>query len=398
MEQQPLERFREMEEYREQLEMKHLRSKNHLVLILIVFMLLITTLYMLVVRFPIVYYFSLLAGYLVLILFNITCLAYGSTDTSFYTINKFITSLGVFGIATAMIFIFQSPVFIAGLFIAYAIAAFYQDIKVIIVSDIYLLFTIVMIAMNYPQYMAFTTGLAINDMGTFFFIALFLILLTISSYIIIKQKRFLYRQIALSKEGEFRNIDLLIDAKNEATKTKTDELHYYKTVDLFTKAFCEKLSIDNVFSEKIKIMSMLAKNGSFATIQAKYPSYSDDELRRLQDLSLTSHHKLRKIIIKYHQTKELDIKRREMFSEMQLKSFNHTYDSLEIKVLAFSVFYVSLRLGFDLQEPLSSDDVLQTLSSTDFYYVIDTKIMKLFIENHLVFDAIIRDQIEGGLK
>jgi hypothetical protein len=109
MEQQPLERFREMEEYREHLEMKHLRSKNHLVLILIVFMLLITTLYMLVVRFPIVYYFSLLAGYLVLILFNITCLAYGSTDTSFYTINKFITSLGVFGIATSMIFIFQSP-------------------------------------------------------------------------------------------------------------------------------------------------------------------------------------------------------------------------------------------------------------------------------------------------
>jgi hypothetical protein len=30
MEQQPLERFREMEEYREHLEMKHLRSKNHL--------------------------------------------------------------------------------------------------------------------------------------------------------------------------------------------------------------------------------------------------------------------------------------------------------------------------------------------------------------------------------
>lgn len=339
------------------------------------------------------YFYSLLVGFLAIIFFNIVCLAYGNEDKNFYNLNKFITSLGVFGVATGMIFIFKSPAFIPGLFIAYAIAAFYQDLKVILISDLYLFFAILMIMWNYPEYLTFNNARIETDFGTFFFIILFVLLLTISSYIIIKQKRFLYNQLALSKESEFRNIDLLIDAEMEATKHKIDITKYYKAVEGFTSAFSEKLSIDNVFTEKLKIMLALEKGTAIPTLLSKYPRYSAHDLARLQDLLISGTHKLRKTLIKISKMKDLDIKKREIFSETQLKSFNQPSDSIEIKILAFAVFYVSLRLGNELQKPLSSDEVFNILVYTDYYYYNDPSIMRIYQENHQVFDAIVKDYI-----
>ncbi|PKL01076.1 MAG: hypothetical protein CVV56_02200 [Tenericutes bacterium HGW-Tenericutes-1] len=385
--------FPQIEDYREQLEIKHLRSKNHFILAILVFLLIISLLYMLIGQFPMTYFYSLLIGFLAIIFFNIVCLAYGSEDKNFYNLNKFITSLGVFGIATGMIFIFKSPAFIPGLFIAYAIAAFYQDLKVILISDLYLFFAILMIMWNYPEYLTFDNARIETDFGTFFFIILFVLLLTISSFIIIKQKRFLYNQLALSKESEFRNIDLLIDAEKEATKHKIDINKYYKALESFTSAFSEKLSIDNVFTEKLKIMLALEKGTAIPTLLAKYPNYSTYDFARLQDLLISGTHKLRKTMIKISKMKDLDIKKREIFSETQLKSFNQPSDSIEIKILAFAVFYVSLRLGNELQKPLSSDEVFNILVYTDYYYYNDPSIMRIYQENYQVFDAIVNDYI-----
>lgn len=385
--------FPQIEDYRQQLEIKHLRSKNHFILAILVFLLVISLLYMLIGQFPMAYFYSLLVGFLAIIFFNIVCLAYGNEDKNFYNLNKFITSLGVFGVATGMIFIFKSPAFIPGLFIAYAIAAFYQDLKVILISDLYLFFAILMIMWNYPEYLTFNNARIETDFGTFFFIILFVLLLTISSYIIIKQKRFLYNQLALSKESEFRNIDLLIDAEMEATKHKIDITKYYKAVEGFTSAFSEKLSIDNVFTEKLKIMLALEKGTAIPTLLSKYLRYSAHDLARLQDLLISGTHKLRKTLIKISKMKDLDIKKREIFSETQLKSFNQPSDSIEIKILAFAVFYVSLRLGNELQKPLSSDEVFNILVYTDYYYYNDPSIMRIYQENHQVFDAIVKDYI-----
>ncbi len=385
--------FPQIEDYRNQLELKHLRSKNHFILGIIAFMLVLTSVYMLVGDFPIVYFYSLLVGYLAIIMFNIVCLAYGKENNNFYILNKYTTSFGVFSIATAMIFIFKSPAFISGLFIAYAIAAFYQDLKVILISNLYLFFAILMVMWNYPDYIAFQNAQAESDFGTFFFIILFVLLLTFSSYIIIKQKRFLYNQLALSKESEFRNIDLLIDAEKEATKHKIDITKYYKAVDAFTSAFSEKLAIDNVFSEKLKIMMALEKGTSIPTLLSKYPAYSDADFDRLEDLLISNNHQLRKACIKMTKMMDLDVKKREIFSETQLKSFNQPFDTLEIKILSFAVFYVSLRLGNDLQEPLSAEEVYNILVYTDYYYYNDPSIMKIFQENHQVFDAICQDYL-----
>lgn len=385
--------FPQIEDYRNQLELKHLRSKNHFILGIIVFMLVLTSIYMLVGDFPIVYFYSQLIGYLAIIMFNIVCLAYGKENNNFYILNKYITSFGVFGIATSMIFIFKSPAFISGLFIAYAIAAFYQDLKVILISNLYLFFAILMVMWNYPDYIAFQNAQAESDFGTFFFIILFVLLLTFSSYIIIKQKRFLYNQLALSKESEFRNIDLLIDAEHEATKQKIDIAKYYKAVDAFTTAFSEKLAIENVFSEKLKIMMALEKGASVSTLLSKHPKYSVEDFDRLEDLLISNNHQLRKACIKMTKMMDLDVKKREIFSETQLKSFNQPFDTLEIKILAFAVFYVSLRFGNDLQKPLTAEEVYNILIYTDYYYYNDPSIMKIFQENHQVFDAICQDYI-----
>lgn len=385
--------FPQIEDYRSQLEIKHLRSKNHFILGIIVFMLVLTLIYMILGKYSAVYLYSLLVGYLAVIIFNIVCLAYGKEDMNFYHLNKFITSLGVFGIATAMIFIFKSPAFISGLFIAYAIAAFYQDLKVILVSDLYLFFAILMIMWNYPEYLTFQNAQIETDFGTFFFIILFVLLLTISSYIIIKQKRFLYNQLAVSKESEFRNIDLMIDAERDATKHKIDISKYYKAVEAFTTAFSEKLAIENVFTEKLKVMMALEKGTSISSLLLKYPNYSSEDFSRLEDLLISSNHQIRKACIKATRMIDLDIKKREIFSETQLKSFNQPSDTLEIKILAFAVFYVSLRLGNDIQKPLSAKEVFNILIYTDYYYYNDPSIMKIYHENHQIFEAICQDYI-----
>jgi flagellin-specific chaperone FliS len=389
--------FPEIEDYREQLEIKHLRSKNHIILGIIFFFMLITMAYMIFGGFELVYILSLLVGFLGVIFFNIASLAYGNEDSSFYNLNKFITSLGVFGLATAMIFIFKSPSFISGLFIAYAIAAFYQDLKVILISDLYLFFTILMIMWNYPEYLSFDNAQVETDFGTFFFIILFVLLLTISSYIIIKQKRFLYNQLALSKESEFRNIDLLISAEKEAIKRKIEISKYYRAVESFTQAFSEKLKIDNIFSEKLKIMLAMEKGTPVSTLLSKYPHYTSADLIHIEDLLISANHKLRKTIIKISKMRDLVIKKREIFSETQLKSFNQPSDSLEIKIIAFSVFYVSLRLGSELLKPLSSQEIYNILIYTDYYYYNDPQIMHIYQENHEVFDTIVNDYIGRNL-
>jgi hypothetical protein len=383
--------FPEIENYREQLEIKHLRSKNHIILAFIILLMAVTVTYTLLGRYPTVYLVALIAGYVLIILFNIACLAYGNEDPNFYKLNKFVTSLGMFIIATAMIFVFKSPSFISGLFIAYAVAAFYQDLKVILIGDLYLFFAILMIMWNYPEYLAFENADVETDFGTFFFIILFVLLLTISSYIIIKQKRFLYNQLALSKESEFRNIDLLIDAEKGATKHKIEVGKYYKSVEAFTSAFAAKLEVENVFSDKLKIMLAMEKGASFATLIQKYPDLTATDYARLDDLLIASNHKLRKLIIKISKMKDLHIKRREIFSETHLKSFNHPTDSLEIKILTFAVFYVSLRLGNELFLPLKEEQIFNMLVDTDYYYYNDPSIMRIYQENHEVFDAIVMD-------
>lgn len=385
--------FSEIEEYRETLENRHLRTKNLFVLILLFLLGAVVITYMFVSHYEIKTTLSLMTAFLAVLLINLACLAYGQENHRFNLMNQYITTIGIFGISIGMIFIFKSPSMIATLFIAYAITAFYQDMKAMLLSNSLLFFAVVMILFKFPEYLAFANTMIDDDFGIPFFFLVFIVILTISSYIIIKQKRFFYNQIALSKETEFRNIDLMMDLQKTVMGKTIDLPTYYANVEKFAQAFTKKIGTENILEEKIHILQDLENHVSYAILLEKYPQYSIDEFDRLQDLLMGNHEKLLKLSVKVGFSKDIHVKRREIFSETQFKSFNHQHDSLEIKILAFAVFYTSLKRGNSMMRPLTEEEIYNVLVYTDYYYMIDPRIMHIYQENNKVFDDIVTDDL-----
>ncbi|MCK7489945.1 MAG: DUF2730 domain-containing protein [Anaerotruncus sp.] len=305
--------------------------------------------------------------------------------------NQYITTLGVYILAIAMIFVFESPAMIATLFLAYAITAFYQDLKVLMISNAFLVFAILSLIFRYPELLEFPNPSQESSFAIPFFFLVFVFILTISSFILVKQKRFFYNQIALSKENEFRNIDLLIDLQNQVTGKTIDLPKYYANVSAFAKAFSAKLQMENVFQEKIEILQAMENNTTIPALLAKYSKYTKEELEHLQDLLLGNHEKLMKLAMKISYAQDVHIKKREIFSETQFRSLNHQSDNLEIKILAFAVFYTALRRGSAAMRPLTEEEIYNVLVYTDYYYTIDSGIIRIYQENNKVFDDIVND-------
>jgi len=383
--------FTEIEDYRQLLENQHLRTKNRFVMVLFIILAASVITYMFATGQDLTTTLSLMVGFLLVIFANFTMIAYGMENYRFYSLNQYITTFGIYIIAIAMIFMFQSPSMIATLFIAYALTAFFQDLKVMFLSNSLLVFAVLSIIFKFPQFLEFVNPSQESAFAVPTFFLVFILVLTISSFIIVKQKRFFYNQIALSKENEFRNIDMLIDLQQQVTGKNVDVAKYYANVANFAKAFSAKIQVDNVFQEKIDILQALENDVSLAALAEKYPKYAKEELARLQDLLIGGHEKLLKLAMKISFVKDVHVKKREIFSETQFRSLNHQSDSLEIKILAFAVFYASLRRGNAAMRPLSEEEIYNVLVYTDYYYTIDPRIIKIYRDNNQVFDDIVND-------
>jgi hypothetical protein len=390
--------FSEIEDYRNKLEIKHVRSKNHFVLGIILFMMILTLVYMLVAGYSFSETIPLMVGFLLVLIFNIAHLAYGTTYQEFFTLNKYVTTLGLFALSIGMIFTFKSPSMIISLFIAYSISAFYQDLKVLLLSNIVMLFTVFMIIFNYPAFLILQNASIESNIGIVMFFVAFMMILSLSSFVIVKQKSFFFNQIASSKESEFRNIDLLIDLKNKVNETTFSSEIYFDALSEFLEAFCVKIESPNIFTDKIEIMKCIDKGEKDEEILGKFPSYSKDDLSRLEDLLITNHHKLRKVAMKLAYMNKLDIKKHEIFSETQFKSFNHQSDSLEIKIIAFVLFYTVLKKGFAILPGLEESKIYDVMIHSDFYYYMDPRIIKIYQENSDVFNEIVKDAFKKKVQ
>ena len=386
--------FPEIEDYREDLEIQHLRTKNHFVIGLLTVMMIMVFIYMLIADFPLRQTLILMFGFLFVILFNIGNLAYGSENNRFYQLNKYLTTLGVYSLALGILFVFASPAAVIVLFIAYAICAFFQDMRIMFISNLFLLFFAIMIVKGYPEYLFMENPSAENNAGlTLFFIA-FILILTITSYIIIKQKQFFYSQIAMSKETEFRNLDLLIDLEKEVTKTAVDTDRYYERTSQFLEAFCRKIGIENMFQEKVSILKKLEKGELTPAMLQNHPQYGKSDWERLEQLRIGGNGKLRKSALKMSHTFNVEVKKREIFSETHFKSFNHQKDSLDIKILAFVLFYAALKRGMPGMPELEEADIRSILTSTDYSYTIDPRVFQIYQKNTDVFASIVDDWLK----
>ncbi len=391
--------FTEIEQYHEYLEIKHLRSKNLIVSGVFLVMFILTVTYMIIAKYPITRILPLSFGFVVLLIMNFVLSSYGEFSNSYLRFNKYISTLGMFTMATAMIIVFRSPSLITLLFVAYCVCAIYQDIKVMIISDIYFLVAIVLTAISFPELLVTLNSSSGSSFSIIFFSILFLIMLSVSAYIIMKEKSFFYNQISKSKEIEYRNIDLLIKLKHKAGKEDIDYLKHYHRSNEFLKAFSEKIDLPNVFEEKINILIDMENDVPDSDIIEKYPDFTVEDLKRLKQLLISNRHVLSRIAIKMANTRESKVKKREIFSGTHFKSFNKPSESTETKIIAFVIFYVALKKGLIGMEELSDDDIYNTITNTDYFYYIDSRVMKIYQENPDVFDAIISDAFgKGGKK
>lgn len=388
----------QIEDYRAQLEIKHLRTKNHFVLGIIFLMMLMFLGYMLIAGYPFKSTLPLMVGFLIVLIFNIANLAYGRDVTEFYQLNKYVTTVGIFSLSIGIIFFFKSPSMMIVLFIAYAISAFYQDTKVLFLSDGMMLSSVLLIIINYPQFLGLENATIESRFGIGFFFVMFVIVLSVSNYIIIKQKSFFFNQISSSKESEFRNLDLLIDLKNQVYEDRESVEFYFDALLDFTQAFSDKIESENVFTEKIAILKELAYEVEHNKILEKFPDYSEEDLLRLEDLLVFNHQKLRKSALKIAYSHGVHVEKREIFSETQFKSFNHQTDNVEIKIVSFVLFYTALKKGYAILPGLEEDVIYQALINTDFYYFMDPRIIKIYQNNSEVFDQIIKDAFQKKVK
>jgi hypothetical protein len=363
-------------------------------------MFLLTLVYLLINNdiYPIREVIQVSVGFIVLIAISTMLTLYGDEDNSYIKLNKYFATIGMFSLATALIMYFESPSFIPLLFVAYCMCAIYQDMKVMIISNIYFIVSILLTVISYPDLLKAETATLGTNFSIGFFSLLFLIMLSVSAYIIMKEKSFFYNQISNSKEIEYRNIDLLIKLKHDTDKHDKNFMSYYERTNDFLEAFSKKIELPNVFEEKINIIKKLEEKVSYKDILKQYPEYTEKDLDRLSKLLMSEHNTLGRVAVKISKTNEEDIQKREIFSGTHFKSFNKSSDTTETKIIAFVIFYVALKKGLYGMEKLNGKDIYEAITNSDYFHYIDSRVMKIYMDNSDVFDDIISDAFSKGGK
>jgi len=389
--------YSQIEAYKESLELAHLKKKT-IIVNLIMFVLAGIVLYFLIeIDSDRTSLFSFLTMFAVLFIINIAFYSYNNDHYNYLKIAMYINTLGVFSIAISLIFKFQTPSVFTVLFLAYAVTAIYQDFKAMILSNFALFIAGTLFITRYPRIFLLTSS---NQSQTFFilvFLIVFVMLLTLSSYILIKRKTFFYNQLAQIKESEVRNIELLLEVEKFKTKKSMDSDQYYETLKHFSKELSKKLSIENVFSRKIDILKDLKKLSNNEVL-AKYQEYSQEEINALKNMELAVSNKMRMIGVKSSQSSGVEVSRNEIFSESQFKSFKHYGDNNYVKIISFVVFYTLLKIDKPYLKALDEKVIKDVLLNSEYFHRVDRDIINIYLNNNEVFDTIVRDHLGGETR
>ncbi len=388
--------FSEIEQYRDHLEIKNLRGKNTIISVVFLVLMIMSLVYMIIARYSADTIILITAGFLFVLVTSFVMTAFGDQDSNYLKFNKYLLTLGMFTVVTAMILMFQSPSLIPLLFVVYCLAAIYQDVKVLIISNAYFIFTMIFAVTSNPTMLNTLNTSSGSQFNITLFSILFLLMLTISSYIIMKEKSFFYNQISKSKEVEYRNIDLLQKLKFQTHKEEKDLDNFYGQVNDFLESFSQKLELPNIFSERLEIIKELDMGKSYREILENHPEFGPIDLDRLSRLKIIQQSPLSRIAVKLGKTSTIDIKRREIFSATHFKTLNKPSDTTETRIIAFVIFYVALKKGLLGLNNISDKEIYDMITNTDYYYNIDPKVMKIYQENPEVFDAIIADAFQSG--
>ena len=388
-------KYAQLEIYKEDLELKHLKRKTIIVNTIILLSALLVLFFLIEINYSLMKILPIMFMFFMLLLLNLAYYSYDHDHYNSLKIAMYITTLGVYCISIVLIFMFPTPSVFTSIFLAYAIASIYQDYKSMLISNFALFISGSAFVLSFPDTFDIVGIQNPQQPVVLIFLIVFVLLLTLSSYILIKRKNFFYNQLAQIKESEIRNIILYNEIESIKDGKAFDSEVYYDSLKKFSDALSEKIGVEDIFSRKIQLLKDI-KSLKPKDVLEKYPEYTETEIGEISNMELEVHYKMRMLGLKSSQSKGIEVSRKEIFSESQFKSFKHFGDSRYAKIISFVVFYCLLKLDKPYLAALEEDKIKDIFLNSEYFYRVDKEIINIYLENNEVFDAIVKDHLEGS--
>jgi hypothetical protein len=383
-------KYEQVDKYKESIELKHLITKTFLVNVINLLFAGMVAYFFWRLNIPTRNILGIEFLFLIMLMINLFLFAFVDDLYNNLKISMYINTIFEYAIATTLILMFRTPSIFTTLFLAYAITAIYQDNKVMLISNGSIFIIGLLLSINFSDIFVIPGNSTIQNMYIIIYLFLFILLLTLSSYILIKRKSFFYNHLAKIKELESRNIDLLIDLEEQFDEKVLEPKNYYNDLLKFSEEISKKIGIENVFKRKIELLSDMDKLSQQELLD-KYSEYTIDQIRSMENMKIGIHKKMHHIGIKSSKMKDIQILKKEAFSDSQFKSFKHFTDDKYVKILAFVTFYVMLKIDKPYLKQLEEEKIKDILMNSEYYYLIDPEILEVYFNNNEVFDTIVND-------
>lgn len=283
------------------------------------------------------------------------------------------------------------PGIYANVFLAFTIGYIFLDDYVATLNHIFMALISSIFVWAFPEIFGFTeysfyTLILINSS-----IFILITLLYFSSLFNIRKKNYNYKQLALSKENEYRVINTLFSMSEKYFNENSVNDEYYKSIKSFFEAFSKKHNITNHFTKRINFIEDLEMHDDLSQLDSNFP---EEYIQTLDVLAIKKRKRLRLIAFKVSQSLNLDEEKRvpgiDLFS-----SLRHYDDHEEIKIIAFSAFYVYFRMNKLEKQAIDDDHFISLLKNSDIENLIEPKNLEIYYKHKDVFNKIIGDSLRN---
>ena len=214
--------FAQLGIYKESLELAHLKIKTKIFNLFVFVLAGIVLYFLLQLGAELNTIISSMIMFVILLTINFAFYSYEEDLYNNLKISMYVSTLAVYVIAISLILQYQTPSMFTALFLAYAVTSIFQEYKTMILSNFALFISGTLLIVRFPDIFEIV---GVAEPQTFFilvFLLIFVLLLTLSSYILIKRKAFFYNQLAEIKESEIRNMELLMEVEKIKTHSNLD--------------------------------------------------------------------------------------------------------------------------------------------------------------------------------
>ncbi len=339
-----------------------------------------------------------------LIIYSLLVMAVISLNLLFFRFPRFfpdiklaasLTVLGLYLLSLGLILEMRVPSIFTILFLSYAISAIYQEVRSSVLNNLALFFVGVIIIFRFPEFFHTEEGITPDTAYLFVFLLVFVALLALSSFILLKRKRYYFKQLGRIKEREHKVIDTVFRLRENYAGHTFDHEEYYDKLESFAHEFSRHIGVEDVFKERIDILRDMGEL-SVDQLVDKYTDYSVGDLRELAQLELSKNRKMRYVAFQASQAQHIEISRKDMFSERWYPTLNHHKDNFEVQVVAFAVFYAFLKTEKPLNRVITDEEIMEILSLEEFTGLIHPSILEVFYNNTNRFVEIVEQAFAKG--